>query len=244
VEVVWKSPFWLVAEAVRSLGLGAVGGAVLLIGAVPVVAGGLGLLRRSPPAAFSFALPAVLGFIALWLLGRNLWPRFFFNSFGFAALVLMHGVLVLAAWLAARLPRLPWLPTAAAALLVLASAATVPRAFAPKMDYTGARDWVLAEAGPDDRIVAVDLMAAGYRAYYAPEFQEARSHAELLAHVEATEGDVYVLYAFGGYIEAQDAALWELMQTRFEEVAYFRGTLGDGTIVVRRYPSRVARPVP
>jgi hypothetical protein len=244
VDVVWKSPFWLVAEAIRSLGLGAVGGLALLLGAIPVLVGGVALLRRSPAAAFSFALPALLGFLALWLLGRNLWPRFFFNSFGFAALVLMHGVLLLAGWLATRLTRAPWLPVATALLLVLASAATVPRAFGPKMDYTGARDWVLAEAQPSDRVVAIDLLAAGYGAYYAPTFDEARTHAELRAHLEATDGDVYILYAFGGYIEAQDAALWDLIQNGFEEVAAFRGTLGDGTIVVRRYPSRVARPVP
>ncbi len=231
-DVVWKNPLWLVAEGVRSLGIGAAGWAALSLAALPFGVGALRLARRAPLAALLALGPSAVTVIALLALSRNLWPRFFFSSFSLFALIAMSGVWALASWLGTRL-RLAWLAPATCALVVAASAATLPRAYQPKQDFSGARDWVRAQAAPGDRIVGLDLAGEAFRAYYAPEFALAFTREELEA-VQAERGRSWILYSFGGYIEAREPALWRLIEERYEEVRAFPGTLGGGAIVVRR----------
>ncbi len=235
-DVEWKSPLWLVNEAIRSFGVPlAVGWTAALVAAVPMTWGLFGLGRRSPAAAVVFVLPAVLGFVALVLLERNLWPRFFFNSFGYIALLAVSGIGGLVAALAARLRAPEWLPTAALVAIVVVSAATVPRNYLlPKMDYSGARDWVEGQATDGDVVVALDLAGHAYSRYYAPQFATADSIDELRA-VASQEGDTWIIYAFGGYIEAREPDLWRELLT-FEEARAFHGTLGGGTLIIRRAP--------
>ena len=234
-EVEWKSPLWLVNEAIRSFGVPLeLGWGLAALASVPFAAGGFGLLRRAPATAFLFALPALLGFVAMVALERNLWPRFFFNSFGFIALVGLRGVEEIGTAVAARIRAPAWLPVAALGVIVAASAATVPRNYVlPKQDYTGAREWVLTQAAEGDAIVALDLAADAYRRHYAPEFGSADTLEELRS-AASEEGHTWVLYSFGGYIEAREPSLWNALLHDFEEVEAFHGTLGGGAIVVRR----------
>jgi hypothetical protein len=195
------------------------------------------LLRRAAAAAFAFVLPAALLLAMLIALERNLWPRFFLNALGFAALLGADGMLRMGAALAARLPGARLAPALLAGALVLASALAppLPRLWTqPKQDLSGARDFVLANAAPGDAIVGLDLTGEDYRALYAPEFALAFTQPELEARA-AREGRTWVIYSFGGYIAARDPAFWRTIES-FDEVAAFPGTLGGGTIVVRRSP--------
>jgi hypothetical protein len=240
-DVEWKNPLWLANETIRSFGVPlAVGWIAALVAAIPFAVGGIDLLRRSPVAALLFALPALTGFLAMLLLERNLWPRFFFNSFGFIVLVGFSGVALMARWIGQRIGAAQALPLAALAFVVTASAVTVPRNYAlPKQDYTGAREWVTAQAKDGDAIVALDLAADAFGRHYAPEFGTADTLVELQA-VASPRGHTYVLYTFGGYIEARQPSLWRVLRDDFEEVEAFHGTLGGGAIIVRRTKARGA----
>ena len=237
-DVEWKSPLWLVAETIRGFGVPvALGSVALLLGAVPFAWSGLQLLRRAPAAAFAFVLPGALLLAMLVALERNLWPRFFLNALGFAALLGADGMLRIGAALAARIHFARLAPHVLAGALVLASALAppLPRLWTqPKQDLSGARDFVRANAAAGDTIVGLDLTGEDYRALYAPEFALAFSLPELEAG-SAPEGRTWVVYSFGGYIAARDPAFWRTIES-FEEVAAFPGTLGGGTIVVRRSP--------
>ncbi len=241
--VEWKSPLWLVAETIRGFGVPvALGAALLAVAAVPFAWSGLALLRRAPAAAFAFVLPGALLLAMLVALERNLWPRFFLNALGFAALLGADGMLRIGDALAARLrgahALARWAPHALAGALVLASALAppLPRLWTlPKQDLLGARDFVKAHAVPGDAIVGLDLTGEDYQAYYAPEFALAFTQAELEARAARGAGRTWVLYSFGGYIAARDAAFWRTIES-FEEVAAFPGTLGGGAIIVRRSP--------
>lgn len=235
-QVAWKSPLWLANEAIRSFGVPlALGWAAAAAASLPLVWGLASLWRRSRSAAALFVLPALLGFASLLLLDRNLWPRFFFNSFGFIAILAVSGIGEGFAWIRARWRAPGWLPTAALVLLVAASAVTVPRNYLlPKMDYRGARNWVEAHAAPDDAIVALDLAGDAYARYYAPRFATADTLDELRA-VASEHGDTWVVYAFGDYIAAREPDLWETL-LGLDEVGAFPGTLGGGALVVRRAP--------
>jgi len=242
--VAWKSPLWLFAETIRGFGVPvALGSLALGVGMLPFAWSGLALLRRAPAVAFCFVLPGALLLALLVALERNLWPRFFLNAFGFAALLGVDGMLRIGAALAVRtrvtqrLARLA--PHALASALVLASALAppLPRLWTlPKQDLRGARDYARAHAAPGDAIVGLDLTGEDYRAYYAPEFALAFTQAELEARAARGTARTWVIYSFGGYIEAREPELWRTLES-FEEAAAFPGTLGGGTIIVRRSPA-------
>jgi len=240
--VEWKNPLWLVNETLRGLGLGlALGWLGLLAGLAAFAVGAGALLRRDPVFAALAALPAVLGAGALVALGRNLWPRFFFHEAGFAALAAAAGASAVAAALVrgagragdARLA--PRLASLAIGLLVLASAVALPRAWRlPKQDYRGPVARIEAEAAPGDRVVALDVAGEVYRRYYAPpHWTSARDEAELAARL-APAGRTWVVYTLPRYLAATQPGLVARLETDYELVAAFPGTVGDGVLVVRR----------
>jgi len=244
--VAWKSPLWLLDELVRRLGVGLALGGLGLVGAGLVFGrGACSYAARSPAVAACFALPALLGGAALVLLQRNLWPRFFFHEVGFAALFAVRGACLAGEWLGARIGRPgPRTGAAVAGALALASALTLPRVYRhPKQDFRGALAWVREQQTPGDRIVGVGMAGEAYHFYYAPEMPLALTLEDLESEL-APRGRTWILYTLGSYIEATDPALWAALQTRFEEVRAFPGTLGDGAIRVRRSLEAAAAPEP
>jgi hypothetical protein len=221
------------------LRIGFAGTAILLGGGVLVAAGLLDILRRQPRATAALILPAVMGGGAMLALGHNLWPRFFFFSMGFGLLIVVHG--------AAELPRFllqprrrdldAWAARAGyglAALLILASMTTVPRAYAlPKQDFTGARDFVKGQLGPDDKVIVVGLAAHAYTEYYAPQWP-AVSSAKELAGLPRNGGRIFVLYTLPIEIQGAHPDLWRDIEAGFETVKVFPGTLGGGEVYVSR----------
>jgi len=229
---------WLVGETMRGLSAGAtLGGAGVLAGGGIFAAGLVSLWRRDRWSAILLLLPAAIGGVSMILLGRNLWPRFFFNSLGFAALLGVFGAMVIAEKLAHRL-RIP--PRAAAAVcavaLVAASAVSMIRVYRyPKQDFTGARDFVTRLARPGDRIVGLKHAGRAYRSYYAPNWKTAWNTDDLRA--SAGSGATYALYTFPRTLSASDPALRRVLQTDFELLRVFPGTLGDGAIYLLRRKS-------
>ena len=234
--VEWTKPIWIFNETVRNLGVGLElgwlgAGSALLFGAY----GLLRVWRRDRLLTLGMLLPAVLGGLTMVGLGRNLWPRFFFNSFGFVALVAMSGAVGLGdsstrAWPRGR----NVLAIAPALLLLLASAATLPRVYRhPKQDYTSARDYVRANLVQGDEVVALHMAGHVYSRYYAPEWPEVSNLEELMSH-RAGDGRTWVLYTLPSYLAASQPELVEMLESEFELLEVFPGTLGDGQIVVRR----------
>lgn len=234
--VAWTTPIWLINETLRNLGVGVAMGWLGAVGAILFGAYGVRRVwRRDRLLAVTMLLPAVLGGVTMVALGRNLWPRFFFNSFGFVALVAMSGAVGLGEWLAGAWPRgRRLLSVAPALLLVVASAATVPRVYRlPKQDYTSARDYVRANVVQGDAVVALHMAGEVYSRYYAQEWPGIANLEELTSH-RAGDGRTWVLYTLPGYLAAVQQELIETLESEFELMKVFPGTLGDGQIVVRR----------
>ena len=241
-DVEWKSPIWMINETLRGLDLGLAFGWIGVLAALLVLGAGLvSLARRAPLATAAFVAPGLFGAAAMLLLGRNLWPRFFFNQGTFAAMFAVRGAWLLGESVGAplierlgaqRLSR--HLGSIAAALLVVASMLTLPRLYRlPKQDFTGAHRWVQEQRLDGDQVVAVGLAGDAYGKFYAPGIATAQTLSELLQH-ERGHRRVWLLYTFGSYIEGTEPDLWDHMQGSYEEVEAFFGTLGGGAIVVRR----------
>jgi len=242
----WTNPLWVVRESLRSLQVGFAGFAVVLCGGVMMAAGWFGMLHRQARAAWTMVLPGAIGGGLMLALGHNLWPRFFFFSMGFALLIAVHGALelprIVGQLLAAPKPWAERVGYSMAGLMIVVSAATVPRCYAlPKQDFTGARAYVESNARAGDAIAVAGLAEHAYSLYYAPAWKVVRTPEELAA-LRSTASRTYLVYTLPIELRAAHADLWKTIEADFETDRVFRGTLGGGEVYVlhNRVPSNQA----
>ena len=237
VDTAWKDPFWLALETLRGLAGSLPGGWLALIGVFAVGAAGVvSYWKQSVALLVLFMLPALLTGLLILGLGHNLWPRFFFFSAGFGALIAIRGVFTLTSLL--RLPRPQLMATVASGIVVLGSAATLTRAWLPKQDYLGAAQFVLEAQGSGDAVVVVDLTEYPYQAYLQKPWS-AVENATALMEIERQHVRTWVLYTFPIRLAAAHPDIWSRLQENYEMKAVFPGTVGGGAIVIM-----VNRPVP
>ena len=226
----WRNPLWFVAETTQGLARGLPGGWLTLgLAAIIALCGLVSYARRSFAITALMLLPAIVTGATMLLAEHNLWPRFFFFAAGFGALIVMRGIFVAA--------RLVWpsrareLALAVAAILVLASATTVPRAWNPKQDYLSARNFVDRASRPGDAVVTVDMTEVPFIDYYDRPWLLAVNRDEL-SSIEAAHARTFVLLTFPVRVAAVSPDLWAHVQRNYRKVAEFPGTVAGGEIIV------------
>lgn len=241
LESEWTSPWWVIAETLRNLRFGFSGLLVVLCGGAMVFYGWLHMLRREWQTAMLLVLPALLAGGSMLASGHNLWPRFFFFTMGFALLIAVHGTMLVPQLVTARLTKFKshetWglaAGTALACLMIAASAVTVPRNYVhPKQDFTGAREYIESHRGPNDAVVAVGLAGVAYGRYFAPSWSVAQTREELDA-ARRDKQKVWLVYTLPVEVKAYRPDVWRAIQSEFEVVKVFPGTLGGGEVFVCR----------
>lgn len=234
----WKSPVWMVTEAVRTLGPLAV--LALPIGIV-VVVGMVSLRKTTPilPAIFVAHVALTLAVLAIGSL--RVWPRYFFVDIGFICMFVVHGTFVLSR-AAARLlegrgnRRVDGrtLAIACTAAGICASLVLLPKNYLhPKQDFLGARNYVEAHRVTGAAVATVGLARMPFHEYYAPRWTRIRTLAALRT-LRRTHDEVWLVYAFPGVDEERYPEIVGYASSRFELVRRFRGTLGDGDVLVFR----------
>ncbi len=121
--------------------------------------------------------------------------------------------------------------------MIVASTLTVPRCYAlPKQNYTGARDFVERNRHSGDAVVAVGLAGVAYSKYFAaqwPMWKEAQTQSELDA-VRKGHSEVWLVYTIPIQVKAYRPEIWRAIESDFEVVKVFPGTLGGGEVFVCR----------
>lgn len=228
----WQSPAWFLTEAMRGLSQGVPGGWLTLgAGLIVVTAGLWSFWRRSRAVVVMMVLPGVLSGAALLALEHNLWPRFFFFSAGFAVLIVIRGGFALVEWILPRRFRL--VAPVVTTLVVLASAMTIPRAWGPKQDFTGASEFLDEVTRAGDSIVTVDLTRFPYQDYYRKSYRPVDSVAQLEA-IEAADQRTWVVYTFPIRLAVVQPEIWHRLDERYSRAGFFPGTIGGGAIVVMK----------
>jgi hypothetical protein len=230
----WKSPVWLVTEALAGLAAGLPGGWFALGVALWVAGLGVWSYGRQGWALLPlFFLPAAVTLGAILALGHNLWPRFFFFSASFAALVAVRGV-VLQVRLGARGPLADLrghLTALALVLMCLASASTVPRAWGPKQDFEGALAFVEEHREPGDAVVAVEMTTLPYEELYVAGWSRADSIEQLL-EIERQHPRTWIVWTVRTHLEVVQPAIWERVRAEYGTVATQYGTIRGLEVVV------------
>lgn len=227
----------VVGEGLRA-GLGLAG--VTMMGAL-LVAGFVSYARQSPVLAGLVVLPVVFNVAAIVVLRYGAYPRSFLYVLPLVLLMAVRGAAGLGAWTAGRLstgggPRLDGrlFERAAVGLLLAASVWGLTANYRfPKQDYRGALRHVMAVKDEDDEVAAVGLAAVTYRHYYGPWLKFPQTPEELAA-LRAADRPVWVLLTLPRDMRLRFPDLTRMIETDFEPVARFRGTLGDGDVYVVR----------
>ncbi len=189
----WTDPLHFVREAFAAIG--PLKSAALItaaaLGGVVVLCGVFTMERRRRGLAAVMLLPAVLGGSATLLMGRHLWPRFFFFAAGFGVLLVVLGLEALAGRLGRAQTKLGARPHGtpltplhaggpgslafgiAAGLLLATAAATTRGAYGPKQDFAGPKR-ILAAAAEEPSLAPI-VFTAGlamwpYAYLHAPEW--------------------------------------------------------------------------
>jgi uncharacterized membrane protein len=238
----WTNPIWVVTESIQNLSIGFAGVGVVLVGAAFVLFGWFSIFRRHRRAALLMVLPAILSGGLMLSLGHNLFPRFFFFVMGFGILIVIYGALEFPELVARSTAKLHSTTGVArkigigfAALMIALSLFTVPRNYAlPEQDFAGAKDYVEARLTPNSKAIAVNLAGDMFAKYYAPDWINTRD-AGLLDEIEQRNTDVWLIYTMPFEIQAFSPELWNSIQTDYEVVRTFPGTLNGGEVVVCRY---------
>jgi mannosyltransferase len=234
----WKSPVWMVTEAVRSLGPLAVLAAPL---GIVVVVGMASLRKTAPmvPAIFVAHIALTLAVLAIGSL--RVWPRYFFVDIGFICIFVVHGTFVLSRAAARLLDRRAnrrvdarTLAIACTVAGICASLVLLPKNYLhPKQDFLGARDFVEANRVSSSAVATIGLARLPFHEYYAPQWTRIRSLSALRT-LRRTHSEVWLVYAFPGADEERWADIVGYVSSRFDMVRRFQGTLGDGDVLVFR----------
>lgn len=237
-ESEWTSISWLLRETLQGLaGSSGAGLIIALVAAVVCVVGVVSYWQEDRGAAIVMAAPPILTGVAVVALHHNLWPRFFFFAAAFVVLIALRGGFAIAR-------RIPWggadrLATVGAALIVLASAATVPRAWGPKQDYVGAAREIASLRQPGDAIVTVSITSVVYSKYLSIPGSMDPGSVDSLRRIESLHDRTYILYTFPVRTRATDAAIWSRINSpEYREVVVLPATVGDGQIHIVAHERR------
>ena len=182
------------------------------------------LLKKSRALLAIMILPAIISGAALLGLQQHNGSRSLFFSAGFAVLILVRGGVRPGRGAGSAACGAP----PRTALVVLASATTVPKAGAQRSGTT----WVDRSAGAGDAVATVDSPATRTRS-----LQEGLCPGRFIAGAgTARTGPPAHLgpYTFPIRLAVVQPAIWERLQQHYTVAARFPGTVGGGAIVVMK----------
>jgi mannosyltransferase len=235
---IWQNPLWTMGQFISGLEI-SLGSSVLVVAALAIFCWGLfSVFRHDARLLILFLIPPSIGAAAVILLGHHLWPRFFFFTFGFAALILIHGIFNISEWMGKVIKlsqvRSQWLANAACLGIILISAASVPLAYGPKQDFVTAKAFIDAHLATGDQVATVGLASFVYTEYLQTDWKPVSSLDDLSAMLSGLHR-TWVIYTLPEQANKEFPEIMELVQSRFQLIASFPGTLGDGTIFVCLY---------
>jgi hypothetical protein len=224
---------WTLDAASLSL-LSGVGWPALLAGAVVGGIGVAALLRRQLLACALLIVPGVLLGLGIFLMGRPVYPRFFFFLTGAAAIFLARGLGVVAVTiLPQRIREQPAMVSASVVmgtlLIVAASAPALARNYrVPKQDFDGAIRYLDAAEARGARVATASACGV-YGPFYGRNWPCLSTAADLTAFAAAGQRAL-VAHTLPDFISPPLRAA--LRSDACPVVTRFPGTLGGGSIIV------------
>jgi hypothetical protein len=233
----YQNPLWTAFEAIRT-GIGQAGPIVAIVGTAVLALSALGaiaLYRDAPLFAPATFVHIILTAGLLMAVGMRIWPRFFFVDIGFLMLLIVMGVrlscAVFALFLGGEKVSRYLFVLAAIAMVAISSWQAKRNYDFPKQDLAGAYSFAENLRKPGDRVYAIGYSGQDFRDYYHADWPIIFTNDEYLA-VMAMPGPVILVVGFPGRNYRDVPQLAADKDTVLSEAGYFRGTLGDGDIII------------
>jgi mannosyltransferase len=226
---IWNSPFWTLSEMIRGMKVSFAGGFVALAASFVFFAGLWSYYRSKPILVAILILPPLLGTIVVIALKHPLWPRFFFFAFGFGALVVIRGGMVLAQWLTPK--HAEKLGVLICCSFIFVSTLSIPHAYLPKQDFEGAQSFIETQKQQGDSVVTIGRASAAYQGFYSTDFLDVKSIEEL-ERIRANAARTWVIYMIPEDVKAVYPEVMDSIQKDFTLVKTFPSPLADGPIFV------------
>jgi hypothetical protein len=155
---------------------------------------------------------------------------------GFGVLVIIHGVIILARWgtslFPAKIKNSNSFGVALCVGLILVSAVSVPKVYAPKQDYFGALKFVEERRLPEDVVVTVGVPATFcYKSFYQMDWKEVNTITDL-NEIRSRAKGTWLIYTIPLHVQAEYPDIYDSILSDFRVVREFEGTLSGGTIYV------------
>ncbi len=237
---------WAMLETLRVLAMGfgagsaALGAVVIAAGAVLFAVGLASYARHNLVALALFFAPVAVIFAGAAVARGTFYPRFLFALAGFGVLIGVRGVLVAADWVERRIRsgaaggvRSERLGTAVMACAILLSCASLVKLYRfPKQDFVGAERHVVSNLAPGESVAVAGAAVTAYRDYLHHDWPQVKTAAEL--NGMRSSHAVWLVYTFPRYLAHSAPEVMAIAKQECRDAPEFRGTLGDGDIVVCR----------
>ena len=142
----WRNPVWTIIEFAKGMQIAFAGATVGIIACIIFGTGLYQFQKTEPLVVQVLILPVIVTIAVMVALGHPLFPRSFFFTIGFGALIVVRGVLTLTQiggqWGHLEERTIAILGTVACVCMIGISALSVPWAYAPKQDYGQAISYV------------------------------------------------------------------------------------------------------
>lgn len=238
----WTNPLTFLSVVAQGAGAGFLGLGLLLVGGV-FLAGLASFMRQSWLLVGMLVFPAGYTLLAIISLSSGAYPRQFIYILPIAFILVVRGATVSTDWLGTNTPpKLKqaglWLrqngATALLSLVVVASLLSlIPYYRTPKQSYRATLAYIESQKQPEDIIVAVGLASSSYRALYGPDLLFPETRDELIA-LEGETHTTWVIYTFQRDMRIRFGDLYDYLEDNYTLDTTFPGTVGDGTLWVRR----------
>jgi hypothetical protein len=231
----WKSPVWMIGELLKAGNISAGSSLPIIVAAAAFGIGLTDFVRKGSPVAILLLVPVVLAMAVIMAVKSTLLPRLFFFGTGFAVMVAIRGLMVGGGYLSGTLGLKPgraqWIGVGLCIVTILGSGISVARAYQPKQDFAGALDFVQTQRQPGDVVLTVDLTVLPYQRFYKVDWEKVASQRELdKARVRGKR--TWLVYTMPIVLQAAHPEIMESINSDFQTIKEFRGTLSGGNIVV------------
>jgi len=236
----WNSPLWTLLEFVRGMRMNFSGTSVPIVVLLLFITGLWSYLRTSPVLISLLILPPVIGSTVVLLMKHPLWPRFFFFTFGFGALVVIRGAYIwgrtASTFLKVNPARSEHIGLAGCIGMILVSALTIPRAYLPKQDFVGVKNFIEQHSTSGDSVVTIGRAAYPYEYFYKTGWPEIKT-IEALDEIRSRSKRTWLIYMIPEDVRVVYPELWNSIERDFKTITKFPSPLADGTIYVSRADS-------
>jgi mannosyltransferase len=236
------NPVWTVVEILRSFGeitpllLPSV---IVALGLMAI--GMVSLLRKQAIIPILFLLHIILMVTLLLALSMRIWPRFFLIDMGFVLFFITEGVFICSQYISRVLKHFTsWkisgnilFVSLSAVMLIISSGMLLKNYQFPKQDFEAAAKFLKAKQ-VGENINAIGPGAARFfTEYYGVDSRKIKSVDDLKLSEESSD-NTWVVMTFPNQTARSHVAVMEHLEKNYFLAKTFRGTMGDGNVLIYR----------